>query len=54
MSKAMGEALGRLEAVVHDRLAAGEAAASYVASLARCEPVARDGRRRLVVHAGRG
>ena len=34
MSKAMGEALGRLETVVHDRLAAGEAAASYVASLA--------------------
>ena len=34
MSKAMGEALGRLEAVIHDRLAAGEAEASYVASLA--------------------
>ena len=34
MSKAMGETLGRLEAVIHDRLAAGEAEASYVASLA--------------------
>lgn len=34
MSKAMGEALGRLEAVIHDRLAAGESEASYVASLA--------------------
>lgn len=34
MSKAMGEALGRLETVVRDRLAAGEAEASYVASLA--------------------
>ncbi|MBW8296913.1 phosphoribosyl-ATP diphosphatase [Sphingopyxis sp.] len=34
MSKAMGEALGRLEAVIHDRLAAGEAEDSYVASLA--------------------
>lgn len=34
MSKAMGEALGRLEAVIHDRLAGGEAEASYVASLA--------------------
>ena len=34
MSKAMGEALGRLEAVIHDRLIAGEAEASYVASLA--------------------
>lgn len=34
MSKAMGEALGRLEAVVQDRLAASDAKASYVASLA--------------------
>ena len=34
MSKAMGETLGRLEAVIHDRLAAGESEASYVASLA--------------------
>ena len=34
MSKAMGETLGRLEAVIHDRLKAGEAQASYVASLA--------------------
>jgi len=34
MSKAMGEALGRLEAVIDDRLAAGEGEASYVASLA--------------------
>ena len=34
MSKAMGDTLGRLEAVIHDRLAAGEAEASYVASLA--------------------
>lgn len=34
MSKAMGETLGRLEAVIHNRLAAGEAEASYVASLA--------------------
>ena len=34
MSKAIGEALGRLETVVHDRLAAGSAEASYVASLA--------------------
>ncbi len=34
MSKAMGEALGRLEAVVQDRLAARDAATSYVASLA--------------------
>ena len=34
MSKAMGEALGRLEAVVRDRLAASDAEASYVASLA--------------------
>ncbi|MDO9368126.1 MAG: phosphoribosyl-ATP diphosphatase [Sphingopyxis sp.] len=33
MSKAIGETLGRLEAVIHDRLAAGEAEASYVASL---------------------
>ncbi len=29
MSKAMGETLGRLEAVIHDRLAAGAAEASY-------------------------
>lgn len=34
MSKAMGEALGRLEAVIRDRLGAGEAETSYVASLA--------------------
>lgn len=34
MGKTMGEALERLEAVVHDRIAAGEAASSYVASLA--------------------
>ncbi|WP_137753552.1 phosphoribosyl-ATP diphosphatase [Sphingopyxis sp. L1A2A] len=34
MSKAMGEALGQLEAVIHDRLAVGAADASYVASLA--------------------
>src|SRR3546814_18101247 len=34
MSSAMGEALDRLESVVRDRLAAGEAEASYVASLA--------------------
>jgi phosphoribosyl-ATP pyrophosphohydrolase len=34
MSKAMGDTLGRLDAVIHDRLAAGEAEASYVASLA--------------------
>jgi phosphoribosyl-ATP pyrophosphohydrolase len=34
MSKAMGETLGRLEAVIHDRLTAGEGEASYVASLA--------------------
>ncbi len=34
MSKAMGDTLGQLEAVIHDRLAAGEAEASYVASLA--------------------
>ncbi len=34
MSKAMGETLGRLEAVIRDRLAAGEAEVSYVASLA--------------------
>lgn len=34
MSIAMGEALERLEAVVHDRLTAGEAEISYVASLA--------------------
>lgn len=34
MSKAMGEALGRLEAVVRDRLAASDAEASYVATLA--------------------
>ena len=34
MSKAMGETLGRLEAVIHDRLAAGEADTSYVSSLA--------------------
>lgn len=34
MSKAMGETLGRLEAVIHDRLKAGATEASYVASLA--------------------
>lgn len=34
MGKTMGEALERLEAVVHDRIAAGAAASSYVASLA--------------------
>ena len=34
MSKAMGETLARLETVIHDRLAAGAADASYVASLA--------------------
>ena len=34
MSKAMGETLGRLEAIIHDRLRAGAADASYVASLA--------------------
>jgi len=34
MSKAMGEALGQLEAVIRDRLAAGEGETSYVASLA--------------------
>jgi len=34
MSKAMGEALGQLEAVIHDRLRTGAADASYVASLA--------------------
>ncbi|MBN8846168.1 MAG: phosphoribosyl-ATP diphosphatase [Sphingomonadales bacterium] len=34
MSKAMGETLGRLEATIRDRLSAGEAEASYVASLA--------------------
>ena len=34
MSKAMGEALGQLEAVIHDRLTAGEGETSYVASLA--------------------
>lgn len=34
MSKAMGEALGRVEAVIRDRLAAGESDLSYVASLA--------------------
>lgn len=34
MSKAIGEALERLETVVHNRLAAGSAEASYVASLA--------------------
>ncbi|MGR4891701.1 phosphoribosyl-ATP diphosphatase [Sphingopyxis sp. LARHCG72] len=34
MSKAMGETLGRLEAVIRDRLTAGESEASYVASLA--------------------
>lgn len=34
MGKAMGETLERLEAVIRDRLAAGEANASYVASLA--------------------
>ena len=34
MSKAMGETLGRLEDVIHDRLRAGAGEASYVASLA--------------------
>lgn len=34
MSKAMGDALGQLEAIIHDRLAAGQGEASYVASLA--------------------
>lgn len=34
MGKAMGETLDRLEMVIHDRLAAGEGATSYVASLA--------------------
>ena len=34
MSKAMGETLGRLEAIIHDRLQVGAADASYVASLA--------------------
>ncbi len=34
MVSAMGEALDRLESVVRDRLAAGDAEASYVASLA--------------------
>lgn len=34
MGKTMSEALERLEAVVNDRIAAGEAASSYVASLA--------------------
>jgi phosphoribosyl-ATP pyrophosphohydrolase len=34
MSKAMGEALGQLEAVINDRLAAGEGGSSYVANLA--------------------
>ena len=34
MGKTMGEALERLEEVVHDRIAAGEATSSYVASLA--------------------
>jgi len=34
MGKAMGETLERLEAVIRDRLAAGDANASYVASLA--------------------
>ena len=34
MSKAMGETLGRLEATIRDGLSAGEAEASYVASLA--------------------
>ena len=34
MSEAIGEALEGLEAVVHDRLAAGSAETSYVASLA--------------------
>lgn len=33
MSKAMGDTLERLEAVIHERLSGGEAAASYVASL---------------------
>ena len=34
MGKTMGDALERLEVVVRDRLAASDAAASYVASLA--------------------
>jgi phosphoribosyl-ATP pyrophosphohydrolase len=34
MGKAMGETLERLEGVIRDRLAAGDADASYVASLA--------------------
>lgn len=34
MGKAMGETLERLEGVIRDRLAAGDAGASYVASLA--------------------
>jgi len=34
MGKAMGEALARLEAVIHERLVAGEGGTSYVASLA--------------------
>ena len=34
MVSAMGEALDRLESIVRDRLAAGDAEASYVASLA--------------------
>ncbi len=34
MTKAMGETLERLQAVIDDRLAAGDAGASYVASLA--------------------
>ena len=34
MSKAMGEALGQLEATIHDRLRTGAVDASYVASLA--------------------
>src|SRR3546814_12990976 len=34
MGKTTGEALERLEEVVHDRIAAGEATSSYVASLA--------------------
>ena len=34
MVSAMGEALDRLESIIRDRLAAGDAEASYVASLA--------------------
>ena len=34
MTKAMGETLERLQAVIDDRLAAGDAGASYVANLA--------------------